>query len=280
MTHSIQTMTDLWTRHLKTVLAFRGALNEIAAEERKMLHESNQVFKRTRFDAIKTLRERADEICQVLVRMASRQFAPPGGWLNIDEHELNEKFIADFAQRHRSLRDDYSPDREEEKQLAALRAFDPKAVWAWLEMRYGGTKGRELGYAQVAATLIKKFKLVAGSPTKTVSGRVVLGHTVYANSYTKGELHNSEDTAAECLRALATVAHWRDDHLGAASDLRRLADRLRGGEKIQSREKFQVEDCLDIVTYINRFEYRLHPGFARKLQEFISTYGTDMKDAA
>ena len=82
MTHSIQTMTDLWTRHLKTVLAFRGALNEIAAEERKMLHESNQVFKRTRFDAIKTLRERADEICQVLVRdgvaavRAARRVAP------------------------------------------------------------------------------------------------------------------------------------------------------------------------------------------------------------
>jgi hypothetical protein len=238
------------------------------------MSEDDKVFDRTDVDATDVLRKRAREVCRRLVWRAEKVFAPPGARLSIDEHEIHDKFTVAFDRPRHNFHDEERPDFDAEDKaiIAALAKFDPLAVWKWLEKRYGGKKGKDLGYTQTAETLVRELNLQAGNQIKTMGGRVILNKRVYGAAVGgKRCIGFSDESPSQTMMALAAVAGWTDN-IGAAHDLNRIAQHLRPGADITSRERFVAEDCLEVITYNSRIELRLEPAFAGKLQEFISTY--------
>ena len=277
-----QHYADVWKRHLDAMDRHAAAMQDVYRIEQEtdcaMMNHEYGVFDEDDGDFLKEVREKGEKIFDRLVHYATEAFAPPGARLNIDSDKLHGKFIDKITGRDRD-----EPYRDfMKKELAGWHRFDPAAVWAALEKAYGGNKGVELGYQQIAKELANFFEIKPGQAVETKAGCIVLNVRVYSEKRYNGVHglgYGSQGEVQKGLRHLAAVADWTDDTESAVC-LRRYAERLGNDKTLASRERIDISENIEVVTFQSRFEFRFVPEFAQKLQEFISTYAMNMKNAA
>ena len=155
-------------------------------------------------------------------------------------------------------------------------------AWQHLEATYGGQSGEDLAWQQLASKLIDIFGL-NGRHKEVVrkAGRVILDIHVYLDDLDKkyGKLrlsYNSRERVAQTLQAFEQFAGWYQN-FGLSADLRKFQHKIwmDRDSRVESRENFPMGDDKEIilVTYHNKFEFKLSEQTAAKLQQFLGTYG-------
>lgn len=260
-----------WKHFIEEMDRHAALMLEVHAIERQGgVNRDYCVFDDDDFDVFKEVDEKGKKIFDRLVYYAERAFAPSGGKLEIDGHDLREKFIGRFADRDRE--EDYETFKQ--KAMKGWRKFDPAKVWNELENKYGGNNGAEIGYQQTAKDIVNFFGIKTGEPVEVKAGSIMLNVRVYSERRFRGNMelgHGSQEEIVKGLQNMATLAEWAEDGR-AASGLRRFANEIWNHRPLNSRERIQVSESITVITYFNRFEFRFAPDFAGKLQHFISTY--------
>lgn len=210
----------------------------------------------------------ARNLQKTLIAKAEQQFGSPAVPLVIDESAINEAFPIE--------RPPYSSDDED---VEILVPFNPEGVWAWLEARYGGERGKNESLRQAAARLCKIFYL-DHKPPRFQSGYLVLDLSVHVDSFDKKNsgvnrlsYHAEEDLlrAFGALEDFANATNRRMLCFGVQS----LRQDIGRRHIIRSRQKFAVGDKgteLLLVTYLDRFEFRLRADTAEDLQMFLGAH--------
>ncbi|MBA4372296.1 MAG: hypothetical protein C0402_05490 [Thermodesulfovibrio sp.] len=205
----------------------------------------------------------ANRIRDRLIQHASKTFAPAGVALEIKSSDIDD---LDTISRE------------------TLQSFDPVAIWAALEGKYGQDAGKEEAWRQVAAKIINEFWLKKGSEVKRKGNYTSLDLRVYIDSIDKkfdktNRLHyNARQSVSKTCLALASFAQWAGRDL-LWIDLKRMADfwwRANGREAIiESHQKNICGDNGEVVmiTFTSRFEFRFRSDVAEQLQAFLGTYG-------
>lgn len=266
-----QIYADVWKHFIEEMDRHAALMVEVHTIERQGgVNRDYCVFDDDDFDVFKEVDEKGKKIFDRLVYYAERAFAPPGGKLEIKDHDLREKFIGRFADRDRE--EDYETLKQ--KAMKGWRKFDPAKIWDELDRRYGGNNGVEIGYQQTAKDIISFFRIKTGEAVEVKAGSIVLDVRVWSERRFQGgmELGNgSQEEIIKGLQNIATLAEWAEDGR-AANGLRRFANEIPHNRQINSRARIQVSESITVITYFNRFEFRFAPDFAGKLQQFISTY--------
>lgn len=285
MTRNIgQHYSDVWKAYFaemeRHAVAIAGACELEQQHGCDMLNRDLLVLDKDDSDPFEEIKKKGEKIFERLVWYAERAFAPSGSRLQLNDKDLHSKLIGKFADR--GCGEDY--DKYKKRALNGWRKFDPEAIWAKLEAMYGGDNGKELGYRQTAAELARFFDLKQGTRVETKSGSVVLNARIYSERRYGGKMeldYHSTDKVYKGLTNLATMAEWAEDDESAVR-LRQSVHRFCRNHEvgINSRERFDVSENTELVTYFNRFEFRFTPAFAAKLQEFVATYGNLEKSAA
>lgn len=206
------------------------------------------------FDAISL--KVAREIRDSLVAKASRCFAPDGASLEINTHELDERFPLDSN--------------------TGVADFNAVAIWDFLVSRYSGDGGKEIAWQQAASSLMSSFGLHDGAEVKTKGGRVVLELSVYSEKHFRGHWeisYRSGESVSAAFSNLVAFARWADlDEFGDECD---SAARQWSGFKsaVTSRAKYLLATGCEYVTFLSSFEFRFAPRVAEQLQIFIATFG-------
>lgn len=210
-------------------------------------------------DVGRTLEKSAIEIRKMLVWSAEKLFAPQGVSLKIDGYEIYERFPTDQDN---------------------IDAFDPVAIWSYLEQKYGGDFGEKLAWQQVAKGFKSKFNLDEGEKVVIKNGYIVLDRPVWLDDFDK-KYHKKNrlsfgcvESISQSLNVLSEIARW-SDRIALSHDLHRLnrtfSDRTY---EVQSRAKHPAghNGEVIIVTYTSRFEFLIRQDFAEQLQVFLGTY--------
>jgi hypothetical protein len=214
-------------------------------------------------DATDAMVKTIQRICNRLIGMAERHFGPPGGHLEIDRNEVLREF--NVERHHR----DWTKE--------ALEAFEPSAVWAWLENRYGGDSGAILANKQLAQRLRSHFGKSLGREVVMKAGFVVLTTSIWTDRGYLGVVelgYSTGQSLRNALRDLADLAlHFGRARL--AANLGEHANWRTANRRIISREKFGLGESgmeMIIITYQSQIEFRLHPDFAQQMQVFLATH--------
>lgn len=250
----LNTFTAVCAEHAARLDALRAMEMEIAGTDKWMLCIAED-------DHQKELRTAKERVFSNLISIAEKRFAPPGGHLKIDRYDLEEKL---------SLR-----TRETD--------IDPLAIWTYLEATYGAGHGVEEGYRQIAAEIVYKFRLNKNNHIERKGGYTVLNlEYIYIDSIDKkysGKnklAYNCSEGVSTVFQHLAAFATWAG-YASLSSDLMGQAHKWcrSHSSELVSRERFTLGDGAQVVliTYLNRFEFRLRDDVAEQLQIFIATYG-------
>lgn len=204
------------------------------------------------------LREQAKGIVHRLIRRAERYFAGPSAPLSIEDADLVDAYVP-------------------ERHGGRCETFDPEAVWAALEARYGAGQGETIAYRQAAKVLIDFFRLRQGRDVETRGSRVVLSRQVYPEAWggekTRRVSCEERRTLHEVAGAMGTFGAWSQrPGLGAAFGA--LGERFWRDRVILSRERIVLAEDVEVLTTYQRFEFRLAPPLAEDLQLFVAEYGT------
>lgn len=255
----------VWQAYIEAMVQHHKALNGLSAMERSLFPGMEDyryaVTGMSESEMEKTLGKTAKDIRSRLSWLASRQFAPPGGRLDIDDDGLTEAFPFD-----------------QYTDLEKLRAYDPIAIWAWLEERYGGDVGEKLAYQQLAERINSALGLRHKEEVVMKGGYVVLSRSAWTDTYSSG-IQYSYSTYQDIQRTLISlgeVAEWMERHQ-LARDLYSHAQNSTHCDKVISREKFGFgENGAEalMVTFKTSVEFRLRADFAEQLQIFLGTYGS------
>lgn len=209
----------------------------------------------------KTVESIADDVVRVLVCLASQVFAAPGTRLSLDVKALQHQFV--WSVRH------------------DLVNFNARAVWDELTRRFGRGSGEAVSYRAVAKSIVSEFRISAEDELVTKTGRVVLNRRVWLNSYDKPKTvlsYDSLDGIVALLRSLRAVAIWGGDS-DAALDLENASGHMQLSRGVvNSRARLTISECLHIVTFHNRFEFRLSQPFASVLQAFLAQYEPQLQE--
>lgn len=255
---------DLWKKALASIAHYVESMSGLAEIEQSILPSEDYMA------AVKVLgdyqlckihRELASNLRQRLVKHAEDVFAPAGGNLTINDSELREMF-------------EYDEEKPEKYSL--------KAIWDFLEQTYGGQAGEEQAWRQTADTLVKKFGLKHRKEVVRKAGRAILELSVYLDDFDKKHSgknklsYSSGETVTKVLMELRAFATWSQD-IALANDLGRLYSNFSHNrhDGLISREQFLCGDNQEIilVTYHNKFEFRLTDACASQLQLFLGMYG-------
>lgn len=254
----------LWLRYRNALEKWASEQCAIRSEERQILNlhfgEYIRAFEdMSGHDVRRTLEKSAIEIRKMLVWSAEKLFAPEGVSLKIDGYEIYERFPTDQDN---------------------IDAFDPVAIWSYLEQKYGGDFGEKLAWQQVAKGFKSKFNLDEGEKVVIKNGYIVLDRSVWLDDFDKKQYKKNRlsfgcaETVSQSLNVLSEIARW-SDRVALSHDLRRLtrtfSDRTY---EIQSRAKHPAGDNGEviIVTYTSRFEFLIRQDFAEQLQVFLGTF--------
>lgn len=203
----------------------------------------------------------AEDVVRLLACLAAHVFAAPGTQLTIDVEALKHQFVW--------------PVRSEPVN------FNASAVWDELARLYGAGQGEEVAFRDVAKKIVSAFRISGDDELVTKTGRVVLSHSIWLNSYDKPRTvlsYSSLDNVVELLRKLRAVALWGDDSR-AALDLEHASEHMQLSRGVlTSRERLTISECLHIVTYHSRFEFQLSQAFAATLQEFLAHYAPQLQE--
>ena len=254
----------LWVRYRNALENWASEQCEIRSEERRILNHHRSEYMRafedmSGHDVGRTLEKSAIEIRKMLVWSAEKLFAPQGVSLKIDGYEIYERFPTDQDN---------------------IDAFDPVAIWSYLEQKYGGDFGEKLAWQQVAKGFKSKFNLDEGEKVVIKNGYIVLDRPVWLDDFDK-KYHKKNrlsfgcvESISQSLNVLSEIARW-SDRIALSHDLHRLnrtfSDRTY---EVQSRAKHPAgaNGEVIIVTYTSRFEFLIRQDFAEQLQVFLGTY--------
>lgn len=254
----------LWVRYRNALENWASEQCEIRSEERRILNLHRSEYMRafedmSGHDVGRTLEKSAIEIRKMLVWSAEKLFAPQGVSLKIDGYEIYERFPTDQDN---------------------IDAFDPVAIWSYLEQKYGGDFGEKLAWQQVAKGFKSKFNLDEGEKVVIKNGYIVLDRPVWLDDFDK-KYHKKNrlsfgcvESISQSLNVLSEIARW-SDRIALSHDLHRLnrtfSDRTC---EVQSRAKHPAghNGEVIIVTYTSRFEFLIRQDFAEQLQVFLGTY--------
>ena len=252
-------LDQLWKEYTSASAAFYARLEQLRVTE-QLISPCEDYMATMRannlpdFDAmsLKIARDMRDS----LVAMASKRFAPDGASLQIDQHEINERFPLD--------RD------------TGVARFNPVAIWDFLVSRYSGDGGKEIAWQQAASSLMSSFGLHDGAEVKTKGGRLVLKLSVYSEKHFRGHWeisYRSGESVSTAFSNLVAFARWAGlDEFGDECD---SAARQWSGFKsaVTSRAKYSLATGCEYVTFLSSFEFRFAPRVAEQLQIFIATFG-------
>lgn len=257
---------------------FRVALDELEACAGKCNATLNNTFGRGAVvgcDVLKYLEAARSEIFDNMIGWASSRFAAAGSKLEISSYVVAEALgpVSGRRQEHRSL---YGGRSYEEEQMRLNDAFDPDAIWSYLEQQYGGDAGARATLAQVAKRLFSAFWMERNQPTE-VSGKLKLElHAYSEDSYSSGGgkrySYSTQDSIRKALHDLGAFALWaEDDETG-----RSLQSRFNSiPEKVQTRAKYQYGTGVYCVTYQTKIEVFFSPALGQKFRLFIAEFGPD-----
>lgn len=254
----------LWLRYRNALEKWASEQCAIRSEERRILNHHRSEYMRafedmSGHDVGRTLEKSAIEIRKMLVWSAEKLFAPEGVSLKIDGYEIYERFPTDQDN---------------------IDAFDPVAIWSYLEQKYGGDFGEKLAWQQVAKAFKSKFNLDEGEKVVIKNGYIVLDRSVWLDDFDKKQYKKNRlqfgcvERVSQSLNVLSEIARW-SDRFALSHDLLRLnrtfSDRTY---EVQSRAKHPAGDNGEviIVTYTSRFEFLIRQDFAEQLQVFLGTY--------
>lgn len=234
--------------------AYEGAVKE--AEERL------DSFSSLRFGALSVgqglgesfnghymLRQTRETLIEAIYRMAEREFAPSGAALSI-ERESNEIMGKDHE-------------------------FDPDRLWLVLEQKYGGKAGVELGYKQLAKTLVKHLGL-RGKPPVRKTNRIEFQQSAHVEAKFRGGWnysYSSYNWIRETLRALEAFCVWAEDPVSAMK-LDSYVRSFGHYDEVNSRERIDL-GSVQVVTFLKSTTYELLGELGEKFHEFIATYGSE-----
>lgn len=259
-----QKLASVWKEYREMVKGHWSALAQLQAKERTLFPSLESyrysVAAKSESDLARELSEAARGIIQSLAWMASAQFSPAGGRLEIDLERLHEAFPIDK----------YSS-------MDVIDAFDPAKVWEWLETNYGGDAGQKLASQQLAKRLQDALGLNRQEEIVMKGGYVVLSMTAWTDSYSSGTTYSYQtvESIRKRLLALSEVAEWMERH-PLSRDLYGHFTRMGFYDKVVSRQKcgFGVNDTeVVMITFKSSVEFRLRQDFAEELQVFLGTYG-------
>jgi len=195
------------------------------------------------------LKETRESLIDSIYRMAERQFAPAGGKLSI-ERESNEIM-----------------GKDEE--------FDPDRLWLFLDEKYGGQAGVELGYKQLARTLVTKLGLRNNAPVRKTN-RIELQQSAHAEPRFKGGWEYSYNTfnwIRETVTALQAFCVWAEDPVSAMK-LGDYVRRMGHYDEVKSRQRIDL-GSVQMVTFLKSVTYEILGDLGDKFHEFIATYGAE-----
>lgn len=259
-----QKLASVWNEYRESIQNHQETMKQLQAKERSLFPGMEEyryaISVKSEFDLERELSETARGIIRHLTWMASAQFAPAGGRLEIDEERLREAFPIDK----------YSKKED-------VDAFDPAKVWAWLEENYGGDAGQKIAHQQLAARLYRELGLGRREEVVMRGGYVIISMTAYTDSYSSGTTYsyNTTDSIRKTLLALYDVAKSME-RFQLSRDLYDHASRMGHFDKVISREKYGFgEEGAEVVmvTFKSSVEFRLRQDFAESLQVFLATYG-------
>lgn len=256
-----QVYAVLWREMLAKTREYRKVLDDLLRRE----HEAFGMEPYLRsfpgeydFKAKDLLEKAAQSIARRLASNAEERFAPSGASLDIPSEDLWDRLPKKLNQYERSELD--------------VDAFDPEAIWAWLEQTYGGDAGESEAYRQTAQKIVDLFRL-NHNPVEHKAGCVVLNLRVWEDSIFTGRLSaDSRDRWMQACQTISEFAGW--------AGLQSLRTDLTGfrrfhgfDDRVESRTRYAFgNSAITLITYKNRFELRLKPDVAAKLQEFIGAY--------
>jgi hypothetical protein len=254
---------NLWASYLQAATDWKITQDDLAKQERAFNALVEEAYLGVfpigkHYDVDREIQKKAGEIRTHLIRAAQHQFAPPGVRLEIDSCEVGERFP-------------YDEDKPE--------AFDPAGIWAWLEATYGGDAGERLAWAQTAKELTSHLRM-KGEAVVIRGGYVVLEKHVYIDSFDKkwGRTrihHSSGESVSKACAALSEIARWAE-RIGLSRDLADFGSSWwRGDRTLESRKQYPLGNNGEVVvvTYQNKFEFKLKKDFAEQVQMFMGTYG-------
>lgn len=260
---------EVWKGYCNAMKRHQEAMNALRMQEiRDMDYEEGYlsvVGDMSNRDLNHTLGKFAAQIIQRLSWRAARVFAPKGGRLEIDDHALSSAFPVS--------------EHDDDK---VLDSFDPTAVWAWLESRYGGQAGEDIACAQTAKRIESEFWRSLEEGVVNKGAYIVLSKSVYTDSWSsRTELsYSSQQDIRNAMLALSEIANWAD-RKALSDNLRWHVDYLGRNRTLTSREKFAFGDNeIILITFKTSFEFRLRNDFAAQLQVFLATYGKASKQQA
>lgn len=234
---------------------------------------------------VKPLREIRNTLVWALVAKAQREFTLPGEKLAIATDEVKRALgpvggAFPGIDRHLWTFDaSYSTvDSQTWEEICSV-AFDPDAVWAWLEQKYGGQARQQRLYGQAAAALVKHLGLGTQMPGEK-QGKLLV--TVDARSekiVCSADLPQrrcfsdaTRDVLNGVRNALAVVAEWGEDAATAAA--------LSGDEvgALARRGPFDSRDAhrfggIEWMFFSSRVDIVFADRLGVKFRQFIAQFG-------
>lgn len=204
------------------------------------------------------LRQTRKEIKAQVYARAEREFAPQSGSLSIPRHEHEELLGENW--------DNCDDD-----------SFDPDALWAALEAKYGGQYGVELGLKQLAAKLVSEFGLRRNKPVRRAN-RLELIEGIYCEKRYDGKMelsYKSAESISQLHKAMSAFCQWAKDFDTARRiDARAREMMMNRDRAVVSRSKFEMGG-VRYTMFFKSMTWELYGELADQFQAFIGRYGRE-----
>lgn len=236
---------EYWARFLQLRAAERAALGLSGESEsyRLVMYE---------YEARVDVEKIATRALNSLVWAAEREFAPPGASLSI------------------------APPDKDDVPGADLENFDPSSVWEYLSRTYGGDAGAQSAYRQAAVALGRALNITVGMEPRMVGGRSVFEHSVYPDKIFGDVLRLDDARSLNCvLNGLLAVGEWSglwcNQEKQDVNWVRHAITRAERSKVLPSR--MSIGSAAAVIPFKSKWEFRIAPDFAEKMQLFLTEFG-------
>lgn len=250
--------TSYWLNYKAAVEEAEGRVHELVQASKELFGGSACVGERVPLTSM--LRETRKDFRTMLFAKAERDFAPAGGKLQIDRHEIYEEVESVWG------------DGDDDE-------FDPDAIWDALERKFGGDAGVEVGLKQTAELLVVELGLSRAKPTHKanrleIESRI-WGEKRYGGGYEMS--YTARERMVKTLMALATFCEWAGDE-ATARRLRSRCGDFGYGCPLVSRQRFD-QGGIGFVTFLEKITWEIYNDLGQQFQAFIGLYGREAIEA-
>lgn len=250
--------TSYWLNYKAAIESAEHQVHELVQSSRALFGWNACVGERIPLHNL--LRETRKDIRTMLFAKAERDFAPAGGKLQIDRHEIYEEVESVWGE-----------DDDDD--------FDPDAIWGALERKFGGDAGVEVGLKQTAELLVVELGLCRSKPTHKAN-RLEIESRIWSEKRFSGgyELgYSARERVVKTLMALGTFCEWAGDE-ATASRLRSRCGDFGYGSQLVSRQRFD-QGGIGFVTFLEKITWEIYGDLGQQFQAFIGLYGREAIEA-